>query len=132
LKSAAGHRKSAGQARTHLVVAGAEDELGLGVLVNDALDNLALVDGERPDLKVLLADEDLYRPTGGESALKQVVALLALERAEVGIRLAVVPSDRGLLELDVAARRALRARRQERTSARAHTVRLADTRRTSV
>ena len=41
-----------------LVVAGAEDELGVRVEVQDPLHNLALVHGERADLEVLLANED--------------------------------------------------------------------------
>ena len=41
-----------------LVVAGAEDELGVGVEVEDALHDLALVDGERAHFEVLLADEN--------------------------------------------------------------------------
>ena len=41
-----------------LVVARAEHELGLGVEVENALDDLALVDRERTDFEVLLADED--------------------------------------------------------------------------
>ena len=41
-----------------LVVAGAEDELGVGVEVEDALHDLALVHRERADFQVLLPDED--------------------------------------------------------------------------
>ena len=41
-----------------LVVAGAEDELGVGVEVEDALHDLALVHRERAHFEVLLADED--------------------------------------------------------------------------
>ena len=44
-----------------LVVARAEDELGVGVEVEDALDDLALVHRERADFEVLLADEDYMR-----------------------------------------------------------------------
>jgi hypothetical protein len=64
-----------------LVVAGTEDKVGVWVLVQQRLDDLALIDGQRSDLEVLLSDEDLDRTTGSD-VLQQVVALLALERAE--------------------------------------------------
>ena len=83
-----------------LVVARAEDELGVGVGVQDALDDLALVDGERADLEVLLADENctaresqrgfsdvlLQQLTfdgtlAREVVLEQVLALVALKKA---------------------------------------------------
>jgi hypothetical protein len=69
-----------------LVVSGTEDKVGIWVLVQQRLDDLALVDGQRSDLEVLLSDEDLDRTTGSD-VFQQVVALLALERAEkVGTR----------------------------------------------
>ena len=43
---------------THLVVTSAEHELGIRIVVEDALDDLALVDRYWADLEVLLADED--------------------------------------------------------------------------
>ena len=86
-----------------LVVAGAEDELGVGVGVQDALDDLALVDGERAHFEVLLADEDcmwtsaytpmeadktgmrtLDWPLACEVVLEQILTLVTLE--ETGTR----------------------------------------------
>lgn len=40
-----------------LVVAGTDDELRIRVVVQDTLDDLTLVDGQRTDFEVLLADE---------------------------------------------------------------------------
>ena len=39
-------------------VARAEDELGVGMGVEDALEDLALVDGGRANLEVLLSNKD--------------------------------------------------------------------------
>lgn len=41
----------------HLVVAGTEDEVRVGVFVHESSDNLSLVDSEGSDLEVLLADK---------------------------------------------------------------------------
>ena len=83
--------------RTNLVIAGAEHELGVGVEVQDALHDLALVHRERADFEVLLPDEDcrkrsvlsvmtrrwaqrtLNRPLARKVVLEQVLALMALE-----------------------------------------------------
>ena len=62
-----------------LVVARAEDELGVGVEVEDALHDLTLVHRERAHLEVLLAHEHLDRPLAREVVLEQVLALVALE-----------------------------------------------------
>lgn len=43
---------------TDLVVTGAEDKVGVRVLVQELLDDLALVDRERSNLEVLLSDKD--------------------------------------------------------------------------
>jgi hypothetical protein len=43
---------------TNLVVTRTKDELGIGIHVNNALDDLAFVDRDRADLKVLLTDQD--------------------------------------------------------------------------
>jgi hypothetical protein len=43
---------------THLVISRAEDEFSVGIIVQNTLDDLSLVDGDRPDLKILLSDQD--------------------------------------------------------------------------
>ena len=65
----------------YLVITSAEDELGVGVEVEDALHDLALVHRERAHLEVLLAHEHLDRPLAREVVLEQVLALVALEEA---------------------------------------------------
>ncbi len=42
----------------YLVVTSAEDELGVWVEVENTLDNFTLVDSDRANFKVLLADEN--------------------------------------------------------------------------
>ena len=64
---------------TDLVVTGAEDKVGVRVLVEDPLHDLTLVDGDRTNFEVLLADADLDRTLVDEVVLKQVLALNALE-----------------------------------------------------
>jgi len=53
----------------HLIVTSTEDEVGVGVLVKDLLDDFSLVDGERSNLEVLLSDEYFDRTPRSESAL---------------------------------------------------------------
>ena len=59
---------------TDLVVTSTEDEVGVGVLVQELLDNLALVDRERADLEILLSDEHCKRDepsvSGGRTVLR--------------------------------------------------------------
>ena len=43
---------------THLVISRAEDEFGVRVIVQNTLDDLSFVDSNRPDLKILLSDQD--------------------------------------------------------------------------
>ena len=44
--------------RAYLVITGAEDELRVGVEVEDTLDDFALVDGNGTNFEVLLANEN--------------------------------------------------------------------------
>lgn len=106
---------------THLVITSAEDEVGIGVLVENTLDDLALVDGQRTNLEVLLTNEDLDGPTRSKIALEQVEGLLALKLSvvvsaatscqvdspKVRVRVTVVPSNGRLLDLDRTTRCAL-------------------------
>ena len=62
-----------------LVVACAEDEFGVGVEVENAFDDFALVDGDGTDFEVLLADEDLDGSFTREVVLEEVLALVTLE-----------------------------------------------------
>jgi hypothetical protein len=43
---------------THLVISRTEDKVGIGVVVENTLDNLSLVDSDRPDFKILLSNQD--------------------------------------------------------------------------
>ena len=47
----------------YLVIASAEDEFGVGVVVQNALDNLALVDSDRTHFKILLAHKHYDHPS---------------------------------------------------------------------
>lgn len=44
--------------QTNLIVTSTEDEFCVWVKVEDSFDDFALVDGDRANFKVLLADED--------------------------------------------------------------------------
>lgn len=43
---------------TYLVITGAEDEIGIRVFVHETLDDLSLVDSQRPDFEILLTDQN--------------------------------------------------------------------------
>ncbi len=60
-----------GTRETNLVIACAEDELGVRVQVQNTLDNLALVDRNRADLEVLFAHEN-YETAQQTQMLHQV------------------------------------------------------------
>ena len=77
-----------------LVVTGAENKLCVSVVVKDTFHNLALVDSERADFKILLAEQNLDGEiVGCGEILKMRLAFFRLEGTVVGVAVAVVPSD---------------------------------------
>ena len=72
---------------TYLVITRTEDKLRVRVQVQDPLDDLALVDRNRANLQVLLADEDLNRALVREVVLEEVLALAALEQTVIHRRM---------------------------------------------
>lgn len=70
---------------TYLVITCTEDKLRVRVQVQDPLDDLALVDRNRANLQILLADEDLNRALVREVVLEEVLALAALEQTDLQV-----------------------------------------------
>jgi len=81
----AGELKSTEHILISLVITRAEHKLSVRVLVQDTLDNLALVDGTWADFKVLLANENVNWSLIGNIVLQKVLTLMALEETPLGI-----------------------------------------------
>lgn len=52
------HREDGSGEISYLIVTRAENELGIGVAIQDSLDDFALVDSNGANLEILLADEN--------------------------------------------------------------------------
>jgi hypothetical protein len=66
---------------TNLIITSTEDEFNIRVQVKQPLHDFALVDSDRTDFEILLANEYFDWSLAGEVVLQQILALSALEQA---------------------------------------------------